>query len=204
MPKGAKFNQHGRLLTVQVGAVLTIGLLAVSAPGIPEASNVHETIEALGFAMILMAVAGRLWSILYIGGRKSNELISSGPFSMTRNPLYFFSTVGAVGAGLVFGSILVAASLGVGTYILFRFTADKEAEHLLRIFGPAYSAYAEATPSFWPNIRLYHDLPNWLFSTSALRSTFIDGLFFLAVVPALELFELLRASGVLPTLFRIY
>lgn len=199
-----KFDQHGRLLIVQVGVVLIIGLLAVSAPGIAEGSNAHEAIEALGFTMILLAIAGRLWSILYIGGRKSNELVASGPFSMTRNPLYFFSTVGAVGAGLVFGSMIVSTLLGVVTYLVFRFTSDREAEHLLRIFGPAYQAYADTTPAFWPNIRLYHDLPVWQFSTSALRSTFLDGLCFLAIVPGLELFELLRSNGILPVLLRIY
>src|SRR6478736_6292629 len=50
----------------------------------------------------------------------------AGPFSMTQNPLYFFSTVGAAGIGLMFGSVLAAALLGLGSFLVFRFTARKE------------------------------------------------------------------------------
>lgn len=123
---------------------------------------------------------------------------------MTRNPLYFFSTVAAVGMGLVFGSIIVAGILGLVAYLVFRSTGKREADHLLRIFGPTYRAYADATPAFWPNPRLYIDKPKWLFSPPALRSTFLDGLWFLAIFPGLELLEFMHADRTLPVLLRLY
>lgn len=198
------FDQHNRLLIVQIGVVLLLGLLTVTAPRIVEGSLAHEVIETIGFMMVLGAIAGRLWSILYIGGRKSNELIATGPFSITRNPLYFFSTVGAVGAGLIFGSLTLTTFLGFGSYLVFSFTAEREANHLLKIFGPDYAEYAATTPAFWPNPSLYHDKPVWQFSPSALYSTFRDGLWFLAVFPALELVEMLHADGTLPVLLTLY
>ena len=79
MTKSGRFNQHGRLLTVQIGVVLNIGLLALSAPVIAEGSNAHEAIESFEFIAVPAANAGRLWSILYSGGRKIDELIASGP-----------------------------------------------------------------------------------------------------------------------------
>ncbi|AZO17688.1 isoprenylcysteine carboxylmethyltransferase family protein [Mesorhizobium sp. M2A.F.Ca.ET.043.05.1.1] len=198
------FDQHKRLIFVQVAAVLAVILLLFSKPALAEGSDGHEVVETIGFAMVLACFLGRLWSILFVGGRKNDELIVSGPFSMTRNPLYFFSTVGAVGIGLMFGSVLAAAMLGLASFLVFRFTARKEAAYLAGKFGAAYATYAERTPSFWPNPLLYRDEAQWLFSTGALRNTFRDGLYFLALFPLIEAVEYARLSGHLPTLFTVY
>ncbi|ESZ05254.1 hypothetical protein NLY44_22265 [Mesorhizobium sp. C089B] len=123
---------------------------------------------------------------------------------MSRNPLYFFSTVGAAGVGLMYGSVLVAAALALVSYLVFRVTARKEAEFLFGKFGPAYSVYAERTPPFWPNPLLFHDQAERRFSTKALRRTFTDGLYFLALFPAIETIEQLRISGMLPVFFTLY
>jgi len=198
------FDQHKRLIVVQVGAVLAIVLLLISKPFIGEGSSGHEFMETVGFGLVLVCFLGRLWSILYVGGKKNDELIVSGPFSMCRNPLYFFSTVGAVGIGLMFGSIVAAAVLGLACFLVFRFTARKEAEFLAGKFGAVYAAYAERTPRFWPNPMLYQDQDQLVFSTRALRSTFRDGLYFLAMFPLLEAVEYFRTAGMLPTFFTIY
>ncbi|AZO20873.1 MULTISPECIES: isoprenylcysteine carboxylmethyltransferase family protein [unclassified Mesorhizobium] len=198
------FDQHKRLIVVQAAAVVAIVLLLFSRPFLSEGSNGHELMETAGFGLVLVCFLGRLWSILYVGGRKNDELIVSGPFSMTRNPLYFFSTIGAVGIGLMFGSVLAAAALGLASFLVFRFTARMEAEFLSGKFGAAYAAYAERTPRFWPNPLLYQDQDQWLFSTGALKSTFRDGLYFLALFPLIETVEYFRMTGVLPTLFTVY
>jgi len=198
------FDQHKRLIVVQVAAVMAIVLLLFSKPFLSEGSNGHELMEMGGFGLVLICFLGRLWSILYVGGKKNDELIVMGPFSMTRNPLYFFSTVGAVGIGLIFGSVLAAATLGLASFLVFSFTANREAEFLFGKFGATYTVYAERTPRFWPNPMLYRDQDQLVFSTSALKSTFRDGLYFLAVFPLIETVEHFRAIGVLPTLFSIY
>jgi protein-S-isoprenylcysteine O-methyltransferase Ste14 len=203
-PAAKAFDQHKRLIVVQVAAVLAIAPLLFTKPFLVEGSDGHEYIEALGIGFVLVCILGRLWSILYVGGRKNDELVTIGPFSMSRNPLYFFSTVGAAGIGLMYGSVLVAAALALVSYLVFRVTARKEAEFLFGKFGPAYSAYAERTPSFWPNPLLFHDQAERQFSTKTLRRTFVDGLYFLALFPAIEMIELLRISGVLPVFFTLY
>lgn len=198
------FDQHKRLIVVQVAAVVAIVLLFFSKPFLSEGSSGHELVETAGFGFVLVCFLGRLWSILYVGGKKNDELIVSGPFSMTRNPLYFFSTIGAVGIGLMFGSALAAAILGLASFLVFRFTANREAEFLFGKFGAVYTAYAGRTPRFWPNPMLYRDQDQLVFSTSALKSTFRDGLYFLALFPLIETVEYFRAAGVLPTLFTVY
>ncbi|WP_245307485.1 isoprenylcysteine carboxylmethyltransferase family protein [Mesorhizobium sp. AA23] len=121
------FDQHKRLIVVQVAAVTAIVLLLFAKPFLSEGSSGHELMETAGFGFVLVCFLGRLWSILYVGGRKNDELVVSGPFSMSRNPLYFFSIIGAVGIGLMFGSVLAAAMLGLASFLVFRFTAGREA-----------------------------------------------------------------------------
>jgi len=204
-PVSEAFVQRKRLIFVRVAAVLAVLLLFLTKPALAEGSNGHETLEFVGLCLVLVCVAGRLWSILYVGGRKNEELVSTGPFSVTQNPLYFFSTVGAVGVGLLFGSLLAAVALGLASFFIFHITARKEAGFLLGKFGPAYLAYAKSTPRFWPNPLLYHDHDQMQFSTRALKRTFFDGLYFLAIFPAIELVEHFRATGLLfPAFVTLY
>lgn len=198
------FNQRKRLLVVQCLSIAAIGSLLFSRPGWDEASILHEVVEMTGFALILVCIFGRLWSILYVGGRKNSELAVSGPYSISRNPLYLFSTIGAFGIGLMFGSIIVAAFLGVCAYAVFGMTTRKEEVFLRGKFGPKFDAYAARTPRFWPKPWLYQDEHQHTFSTQALRSTFFDALYFLAVFPAIEGIEYLQVIGYLPTYFWLF
>lgn len=195
-------NQRLRIHLIQIGALAVAVSLLLIRPF--WGGQVHEHIEAVGFGLVLICVAGRMWSILYIGSRKNRDLTTLGPYSMTRNPLYLFSTLGAAGVGLIFGSIIVALALGLFSYIAFRLTAQKEADHLRALFGAEYEAYAIRTPLFWPNIFLYRDSQDVVFSPYALRRTFLDGLLFLAIFPVMEGLEYLQDQNFLPALMRLF
>jgi protein-S-isoprenylcysteine O-methyltransferase Ste14 len=198
--KHVALNQRVRIHWVQAGAVLIAAAMLFARPALDGAA--HEFMEMLGLSLVVVCVGGRMWSILYIGARKNRELTTIGPYSMTRNPLYLFSTIGAVGVGLIYGSIIVALVLGALSYTAFLITARREARDLTSLFGPAYAAYAARTPLFWPRPNLYHVPHEFPFSPAALRRTFLDGLMFLALFPVLEGLEYLQASHVLPSLFR--
>jgi protein-S-isoprenylcysteine O-methyltransferase Ste14 len=194
-------NQRARIHALQAGGVVLATAVFLTQPVL--AGRAHEFIEMAGLTLVALCVAGRMWSSLYIGARKNRELVTHGPYSITRNPLYFFSTLGAVGLGLIFGSIAAALGLGLIAYGVFTVTAKKEAKHLRSVFGWRYGAYARATPAFWPNIWLYRDPPEMAFSPKALRRTFADSLLFLAAFPAIEAIEHLQEHGVLPILMRL-
>jgi protein-S-isoprenylcysteine O-methyltransferase Ste14 len=195
-------NQRLRIHLIQAGAVIAAAAMLLARPVF--GGETHELIEMTGFGLVLVCVAGRMWSILYIGARKNRDLTTLGPYSMTRNPLYLFSTIGAFGVGLIYGSLTVAVLLGALSYLAFLITARKEADHLQHLFGARYEAYAARTPLFWPNPTLYRDSPEMAFSPDALRRTFLDGLLFLAIFPAMELLEYLQQSQLLPVLFRFF
>ena len=57
-----------------------------------------NTLESLqmsifGFILVVFGCFVRIWASLYIEGNKTKNLITAGPFSMVRNPLYFFSLI---------------------------------------------------------------------------------------------------------------
>jgi protein-S-isoprenylcysteine O-methyltransferase Ste14 len=51
-------------------------------------------VGAIRGKLAAMIASHRLWCSLYISGYKNSQLITSGPYSLCRNPLYFFSFVG--------------------------------------------------------------------------------------------------------------
>jgi protein-S-isoprenylcysteine O-methyltransferase Ste14 len=195
-------NQRARIHLLQAGCVVLAAAFMLTQPVL--VGRAHELIEMTGIGLVIICIAGRMWSCLYIGSRKNRELVTTGPYSITRNPLYLFSTIGAAGIGLMFGSIAATLGLGLLAYGIFVVTANKEASHLQAIFGSQYDAYARQTPLFWPKPSLYRDKAEVGFSPKALRRTFVDGLLFLAVFPVMEAIEHLQADGVLPIMLRVF
>ena len=194
-------DQRVRIRILQAGGLVLAVLALLAHPMI--AGEAHEAIEMAGVGLVLACIAGRMWSILYIGGRKNADLVTTGPYAMTRNPLYFFSTVGAVGIGLMLGSFVAAAVLGLAAYAVLNATAVREAQYLRTLFGARYDDYARRTPLFWPAPGLYREPQEASFSPGVLRRTFLDGLVFLLAFPLIELVEHLQDAGWLPVLFNL-
>jgi protein-S-isoprenylcysteine O-methyltransferase Ste14 len=62
-----------------------------------------------GCLLIGCATVGRLWCAQYIAGYKNDVLVKWGPYSICRNPLYFFSLLGGIGVGLCTESFTLTA-----------------------------------------------------------------------------------------------
>lgn len=195
-------DQRTRIRILRTGGLVLAALMVLAHPAI--GGEAHEMIEMTGVGLVLACIAGRMWSILYIGSRKNRDLVTSGPYSMTRNPLYFFSTLGATGIGLMLGSFVAAGVLGLAAWLVLGVTAAKEAEHLRSLFGARYDDYARRTPMFWPAPSLYCEPDEGVFSPAILRRTFLDGLVFLLAFPLIEMVEHFQDAGYLPVLYTLY
>ena len=118
----------------------------------PDDGLVHESLETLGLLAIIACIAGRSWSILYIGGRKTNQLVSLGPYSVSRNPLYVFSFLGAFGIGLQSGSLTIGLVCLAIAAVIFVPVVQREEEVLARTFGAEFDAYRSRVPRFGPRL----------------------------------------------------
>jgi len=164
---------------------------------------VHETIEMFGVLLIFLGIVGRLWATLYIGGRKSSEVVTGGPYSITRNPLYVFSTVAAAGVGAQIGSfsgIILFAVLCAGA---FHIVILREEKFLKEALGAPYQAYLNKVPRFFPKLSLYREGDTGSFKPRLLLTTLLDGLVFLVALPAFELIDGAQQSGMLPVWFTL-
>jgi len=179
-------------------SILLIGLvLFVQAKAEPESFS-HEFIEDIGAMLIAVAVLGRTWCALYIGGRKLNELVTNGPYSIVRNPLYVFSFIGAFGIGLGTASIVLAAVMTLVTALVFSSVIRIEENALQENFGTAFTDYVARVPRLWPKPSLWLDAATLSVSPNRVVRTFFDSAVMLLTIPALELVETLQQMHVLP------
>lgn len=194
----APFNQRIRIGALRAGAALLVPLLVLIPPCSDPEGLAAASMRLVGITLILACVLGRLWAILYIGSRKNLGVIVDGPYSITRNPLYFFSTVGAFGVGLMFAKLSLAALIGTVVFLILLLTARREQSFLTREFGAEYATYAARVPMFLPRPSLFTTEASITFSPNTIRRNLRDALVFLAAIPFAQVSELLWQHFPLP------
>ena len=90
----------------------------------------------------------------FISGRKDHELVTDGPYSMTRNPLYFGSSLLATGFAIMSANEIAAALLIVPFGLIYPTVMLREEAHLARLFPEAFRAYKAKVPRFFPRATL--------------------------------------------------
>ncbi len=85
--------------------------------------------------------------------RAATALVTTGPFALSRNPIYLANTVLIAGAGLAFGNPWLLLMAAVTARLVSLLAIRREEEHLATRFGEAWTAYAQHTPR-WLRIKL--------------------------------------------------
>ena len=189
-----------RKIVLFAAAGIGVFVFAVTNSRYPSGGTIHEMIEWIGIVLIVLCILGRTWASLYIGGRKIDELVTAGPYSVSRNPLYFFSILGAAGIGAQVGSITLALICGALAFAVFLVVVAQEEALLLDIYGKRYRGYMAKVPRFLPNISLWRDERTLTIRPPRVLTTFGDALMFLLAVPLAEGFEYLQEIGAIPVL----
>jgi protein-S-isoprenylcysteine O-methyltransferase Ste14 len=189
-----------RKIVLLAAIAVAVFIFAVTDTIHPSGHTLHEMIEWLGLLLIVICILGRTWSSLYIAGRKGRELVTNGPYSTCRNPLYFFSIIGAAGMGAQSGSIVIGVICGAIASIVFYLVVTQEERLLVAVHGKPYRAYLAKVPRFIPRPGLWHDNKTLTIEPPRVLMTFADALVFLLAVPIAEGFEYLRDIGTIPTL----
>jgi protein-S-isoprenylcysteine O-methyltransferase Ste14 len=183
--------------------ILGVCVLAAFSQTLRGANGLHETVETVGLAMIGVCIVGRAWCSLYIGGRKKAEIVDRGPYSISRNPLYVFSFIGAFGMGAQTGSITLSFLFLLIAVVVFYATVRREEEWLGAVFGEPYAAYVARTPRFWPDFSKWRDQETLEVRPSFFLTTLRDGLAFLLVIPLFEALEHAQDVGWVHALFTL-
>ncbi len=192
-----------RKIVLFVAVAIGIFVFAVTTSRYPGGGTVHELVEWAGIVLIVVCILGRTWSSLYIGGRKIAQLVAVGPYSVSRNPLYFFSVIGAVGVGMQVGSVVLGLICGALAAAVFFPVILQEEKLLAGRHKKRYRDYTARVPRLIPDPRLWRDGPTLTIRPPRVLMTFADALVFLFAVPLAEFFELLQESGIVPVLLHL-
>lgn len=83
---------------------------------------------------------------------KQEVLTVTGPYARTRNPLYFGSSILALGAAVAMNSIWSTGLLLIYFTLVYSLVMRREEMELRQQHGDAFSAYALRVPLFFPRL----------------------------------------------------
>lgn len=116
-----------------------------------EEGVLNLALEVSAFALVAIAAVGRIWVSAFMAGRKNQELVVDGPYSIVRNPLYLFSLLGFIGAGLAFEQLTFAMLFGLIFLATHLPTIFSEERFLRHKFGEPFDDYVCSVPRLIPN-----------------------------------------------------
>lgn len=105
----------------------------------------------LGYTCVALAVACSAWAMLtfrsmrtaIIPHQPATQLVRTGPYRFTRNPMYLSLTIGYLGLALVLNSVWPLALLPLVLIALYLLVIRREERYLSRRFGDQYVLYRQ-------------------------------------------------------------
>ena len=192
-----------RLVTSRLCAGIISAIALLTTHAWTEHGALDDVLGATGLLLLLVACIGRIWCASYVAGRKDRELVDKGPFSVTRNPLYFFSFFGFIGAGLSFENFTMALIFG-GLFLATHWPTILYEEGKLReIFGAPYDAYCARVPRFIPRLSLFEASEVTTLRTKAFTRTLVEGGCIPLVYLGAQIVEQAHTEKWLPVLFTL-
>ncbi len=138
--------------------LLTIGTLVVcyvldqTLPLGWEPEQVTRFMRGTGGLLIIAAIALDIWAFLTFRKHNANmmphkaasQLLMSGPFAHSRNPIYLANVVLTVGAGFLLGSRWFLLGAVVLFFLLSELAIKREEKHMEALFGDQWKDYCKA------------------------------------------------------------
>ena len=158
-PMSGTFRYRCRMhLTLLVLLVAWIG--AGFSPTFAQAGSLSAILaDYIGWLMFFGGLCLRFWSIWFIGGRKSQEVVCYGPYSLTRNPLY----VGTFLMILSLAFLLKSPTFAAATVIVIAYycvaVVPLEERLLRHHFGTKYVNYCHSVPRWFPRLGTVYSPP---------------------------------------------
>jgi len=181
--------------------IFPVALLALATQHFhPDDALVDTLLTSGGVLLLVLAAGGRAWASIHLAGRKNDVLVTSGPYSLTRNPLYFFSFLGFIGVGLAMGSLVLAAAFAAVFLLSHWPTIRAEERFLTERFGKEYDGFRASTPRFLPAIRRPDCAGTIPVNTAKLSLALRDCMAIPLVLIVVEVMEWAQTAGVLPVL----
>jgi len=187
----------------RIFAVLILLLAIFTMPPFKQGDLADILSDTSGLFLLTICSMGRLWALLYISGKKTHEVITDGPYSIVRHPLYLFSFIGAIGIGLASDNILVLAALVIFYLSYYPLTILSEEKILTKKFGQTYIDYAKCTPRFLPKLSLYKSPDHFAVNANILLKNLALGMWFIWIFILFNVIQMLQTIGIIHVLLKV-
>ena len=186
--------------------VLAIVLLylASSSAWETKCAVVAESLFVVGLLLAGVGAMGRVWCSAYIAGYKNETLVMDGPYSICRNPLYFFSFVGSIGVALATETATIPLLVAAAFAVYYPSVIRSEEKFLLSKHGEAFAAYMQKVPCFFPSMRLLVEKESSTVHLVILRKHIVSAIWFIWIPAFLECVEYLHEAQIMPSYLTIY
>jgi protein-S-isoprenylcysteine O-methyltransferase Ste14 len=194
-----------RIPLAQVFASLLIALVLFTRSRWSEiAPVVASAFFAAGVVLAAVAALGRAWCSMYIAGYKGRVLVTEGPYSVCRNPLYLFSMLGGIGLGLTAKSLTFPLVFLGGFGLYYSLVIRREEQGLRQAFGREYDDYARVTPRFLPRLSSLREPRDYVVHPRIFREHLLSAAWFVWLIALVVLVEALHGVLALPSLSALY
>jgi protein-S-isoprenylcysteine O-methyltransferase Ste14 len=194
-PLARLFSQHRITVSRVFGIAFVVALLATGS--VWQGTLVGRAMFLVGIVLAAIGMVGRIWCLTYSSGYKSSELVTQGPYSVCRNPLYFFSFIGLIGIGLATETITLTLFLIAFFVLVYPAVITGEEEFLRGKFGQAYVDYCNRTPRFFPRRDRFVEPESYTVQPRTLRRSLGGVIWFIGLPVVIQILVNLRAAGVL-------
>ena len=191
-------------LSKLVGALAYIVVALTQSRWEMHHEDVATFLFSIGLGLAAIGATGRIWCSFFISGRKDGELVTEGPYSISRNPLYVFSCIGLVGVGLSTETLTYPLLFLVIFGLYYPGIMAREERRLEELFGESFRQYRQRVPPFWPNRGLYSEPASWSSNPRLFRRHILSDIWFVWIAAIIELVEGLRNVGWLPHLLTLW
>lgn len=197
----AQSLNKNRVRDSRIAVLLALAIILLTKPYIPNGENSHEVIEYIGYFLVAICVIGRVYCTAFLGGHKNAKLITYGPFSVCRNPLYAFSLIGITGVALISNHLVLIIVIPLVILLVYLSLIQREEIFLKQEFGSEFEAYCQRVPRLLPKFSLYEAPETVPMNPRFLLRAIQDGIWWFAAFPLIELIEHLQDTNQLITLF---
>lgn len=147
------FRLSARRRITLTATCVTAGICGTlfTTPEVVEGTPWDHWLDGLAWCLLAAAIVLRLWAASHISGRKSTTLVATGPYAISRNPLYLGTLLIAISQMLILKSWPFALSCVFPVTLYAVVVVRAEEQLLVNRLGAAYLNYCRQVPRWTPS-----------------------------------------------------
>lgn len=204
MTLSSRVSSRRRLLVTRAFCIAIVALYLMSRSAWHETDGpIVHLVTPLGILLAAVGALGRLWCSSYLAGNKSTQLVTFGPYSLSRNPLYVFSLMGGVGITITTETLTIPLLFAIWFAYYYRDVITAEEAYLTDHHPADFAAYRVEVPRFWPRWFGFSEPVRCEFSPAAFRRPLTEVVWFVVAAIVLHTLHDFRSAYSTPSLFAI-